>query len=141
MMVSPYWLFQSPDLFKESVPAQFPPALVPVLRKLLLDRQLRGDARMVLSRLPERVKAAHPVPARQDVLERVVEGVSHVERPGHVGGRDHDAEALCPVPRIGAGPESAGRFPLLVDSRLGRRCVEGFLQGHGPPPSMVRWAF
>ena len=47
-----------------------------LLRELLLDDVLRRDAGVVVARLPERVEAAHPVPADEDVLERAVERVA-----------------------------------------------------------------
>jgi hypothetical protein len=51
-----------------------------------LHDHLRGDARMVGARLPERVEAAHPVPADQHVLQRVVEGVAHMQDAVTLGG-------------------------------------------------------
>jgi hypothetical protein len=61
---------------------------------------------MVEAGLPERVEAAHPVPAGQDVLQRVVEGMAHVQRAGDVRRRDHDAEGLG-TGRVGTRPEGA----------------------------------
>ena len=53
---------------------------------------------------PERVVALHPSPADQDVLERVVQGVAQVKRPGDVRRGDDD--------RI--GPLAAGRIGMEV---------------------------
>jgi hypothetical protein len=76
------------------------------LAKLAFDDHLRGDARMVGARLPERVEAAHPVPAGQHVLQRVVEGMAHMQDAGHVGRRDHDRERLGPGSGVRARPKA-----------------------------------
>ena len=101
-----------PDLFKEFLAAHLAAAFIAFRRQHLLDLQLRRDARMVLPRLPQRVEAAHPVPAHEDVLQRVVEGVPHMQRAGHVGRRDHDGEGLGPR---GIRPRRKG--PCLVPFR------------------------
>ncbi len=45
---------------------------------------------MVRSRLPQRVPPLHALVADEDVLQRVVERVAHVEAAGDVGRRDDD---------------------------------------------------
>ena len=57
-----------------------------------LDHDLRRDARVVAAGLEQRLVAAHALVADERVDDRVVEGVSKVERPGDVGRRDHDRE-------------------------------------------------
>ena len=91
---------------------------------LAFGHHLRGDACVVRAGLPERVKAAHPVPAHQDILKRVVEGMAHVQAAGHIGRRDHDAERLVPA-GIGASGKSVRFFPFRGDPRLGLGGVKG----------------
>ena len=55
-------------------------------RELLLDHVLGRDPRMVVARLPERVEPAQPVPADQQILDRPVQRVAHMQRAGYVGG-------------------------------------------------------
>ncbi len=88
--------------------------------ELLLDHVLRRDPGVVVAGLPERVEAAHAVPADEHVLERAVERVAHVERARHVGRRDADHERLVPA-RAGARPVVAlllpGALPALLEVR------------------------
>jgi hypothetical protein len=73
---------------------------------------------------------AHPVPAHEDILQRVVEGVAHMQAAGHVGRRDHDREGLGARLRIGPGGKGPGLFPRLVKPRLGRFRVECLVHRH-----------
>ena len=61
-------------------------ASLALARQLAFDDQLRGDARVVDARLPERVVTLHPLVPDEHVLNRVAERVPHVQRPGDVGG-------------------------------------------------------
>src|SRR5581483_8772827 len=87
--------------------------------ELLLDHVLRGDARVVVAGLPERVEASHPVPADERVLDRAVERVAHVQLAGDVRRRHADDERLL-APRAGAGLVEAlvlpGALPALLDA-------------------------
>ena len=47
--------------------------------QLPLDHHLRGDAGVVGARLPQHVAPAHALEARQDVLQRVVERMAHMQ--------------------------------------------------------------
>ena len=58
--------------------------------ELLLDHVLGRDPRVVVARLPERVEAAHPVPADEHVLDRAVQGVAHVQLARDVRRRARD---------------------------------------------------
>jgi hypothetical protein len=55
-------------------------AVQALLLQLALDDDLRGDARMVGARHPQRVEAAHAVVARQRVHDGLVERMAHVQR-------------------------------------------------------------
>ena len=85
--------------------------------QLLLDHVLGRDAGVVVAGLPERVEAAHAVPADQAVLHRAVERVAHVELAGDVRRRHADHERLV-APRAGAGPVEALGLPELLPARL-----------------------
>ena len=86
---------------------------------------------MVLPRLPQRVEPAHAVPAHQDILQRVVEGVAHVKAAGDVGRRDHDREgAILGIGDVLAGLEGTGLFPGGVNPGLGLGRVKGLFHGH-----------
>ena len=65
-------------------------AALALLLECLLDDVLRRDPRVVRPRQPQRVEAAHPAPAHEDVLDRLVERVAHVQDARHVRRRNHD---------------------------------------------------
>ena len=69
--------------------------------ELALNDHLRGDARMIGTRLPEDVAALHATPTDQQVLHRAVERVAHVQRTRHVGRRQLDAVRLARGIRVG----------------------------------------
>ena len=79
-----------PDALHERLTAELVPR-EPLLPELPLHHVLRGDAGMIRTGHPEGVVPAHPMPADQDILQRVVQGVPHMERARHVGRRDDDA--------------------------------------------------
>ena len=81
-------------------------------RELALDHHLRGDAGVIRARLPQRRVAAHAVPAREGVHERVLERVAHVQRAGDIRRRQHDAVGGA----IALRRESARGFPTFVDA-------------------------
>ena len=122
-----------PDLAQEGLAAHLAARRLPLLGEHALDHHLRGDPGMVLPRLPQRVEAAHAVPADQDVLQRAVEGVPHVQAAGDVGRRHHDAEGVG-ARRVRAGREGAGLLPCGVDPPLGPGRVECLFHRHGSVP-------
>ena len=74
----------------------------PFFRELPFNDVLRRYSRVVHAGQPERVIPAHPLVSRGNVLERVVQGVTHVQHTRHVG-RWYDytewrffGNALCP---------------------------------------------
>src|SRR5690606_3307358 len=85
---------------------------------------------MVHARLPEHVLAAHALEADENILQRVVEGVPHMERAGHIWRRNDDAEAGRPVDPAGSGAKGIGLFPGGADALLDAAGVVGFLE-HG----------
>jgi hypothetical protein len=78
---------------------------------LPLDHHLGGDAGMVGSNLPEHVLAAHALEPAQDVLQRVVQRMTHMQGSGHIRRRNDDRIRL----RVGAvrpsGPKGQRLFP------------------------------
>ncbi len=113
-----------PDLGHEGLAAHLAASGRALAGQFALDHHLGGDAGVVEAGLPEHVEALHALPAGEDVHERVVEGVAHVQRAGDVGRRQQDAEGLGAGPRVGAGAEGVGRIPVVGDARLGGRGVE-----------------
>ena len=102
-----------PDAFDEFVAAEIE-AVFALRRELALHHHLRGDAGVIGARLPQRVKAAHAMPARERIHERVLEGVAHVQRAGDVRRRQHDAIGRA----FTGGRECSGSFPTFVDPAL-----------------------
>jgi hypothetical protein len=82
--------------------------------------RLGGDAGVIGAGLPQHVTPAHALEAAENVLQRVVERVAHMQRARHVGRRDDDAIRF----RLGAlrpaGPERAGLLPGLVNAAFDR---------------------
>ncbi len=58
---------------------------------------LRGNGGVVSTRHPQGVLALHAGAAHQDVLNRVVQHVTHVQHTGHVGRRNHDGVGFASV--------------------------------------------
>ena len=96
--------------------------------QLLLHDVLRRDPRVVVARLPERVEAAHPVPAHEHVLDRPVEGVPHVELARHVRRRDADDERVVAARAGARGVQPLGLPRLLPAPLDGGRVVHRFHQ-------------
>ncbi len=82
-----------PALFEKSVTSQI--CLVnPLLLQFVNDLNLRGDRRMVRSRLPERFISLHPLIADQNVLHGIVQSMSHVQLACDIGRGHHDGKGL-----------------------------------------------
>ncbi len=124
-----------PHALDELLAAQVEPGLL-LLLQLLLHHVLRRDPGVVRARDPARVPSLHAAPARDHVLEGVVERVAHVEHARHVGRRDYDAEGRPRVRRLGV--EDPAAFPLGVPAALHLLGVEALVHllrlcrlGHG----------
>ena len=93
-------------------------ARLPLCGELLLDHVLGRDAGVVVPGLEERVEAAHPVPADQDVLDRAVERMPEMELAGHVRRREADRVGGARI--VGLGVVEAlvlpGPLPTLLDA-------------------------
>ena len=84
--------------------------------ELSLHDVLRRDPRVIHAGEPERAEPLHPLAPDDRVLDRVIERVPDVQRPGDVRRREHDAEGV-PVAR---GREETSFFPLAVEAVLHR---------------------
>ena len=80
-------------------------ARLALARELPLDDDLRRDARVIDARLPQRVVAAHAVPADEHVFDGRHERMPHVQRARDVGRRHRDAVDRALVVGIGARVE------------------------------------
>jgi hypothetical protein len=117
-----------PDAAHELVAAERAAVRLLALHQLALDHHLGGDAGMVGARLPQHVAAAHALEADEDVLQRIVERVTHMQRAGHVRRRDDDGEG----PRAGAVRTAGGKrlrlFPQAVDRALDGGWLVGLVE-------------
>ena len=112
------FLLPGPNLLNEPLAPNRLPVRLLALHHLALDHHLRGDAGVIGARLPEHILAAHTLEAAKHVLQRVIEGVPHVQRARHVGRRDDDAKGLSVLALGTAAFEGVRSFPLGMDARL-----------------------
>ena len=82
-----------PDALEELLAAELV-AIRSLFAQSPLDLRLRRDARMVAARNPDRVVALHAMIADQDVLQRVVERMAHVQLARDIRRRDDHAVRL-----------------------------------------------
>src|SRR5262249_9003339 len=106
--------------------------------ELLLHHVLGGDPAVVGPRDPAGLLAVQAPPAHEDVLEGVVEGVAHVERPGDVGGRDDHGEGAAAGPRLRA--EELGLLPDAQARLLDGLGVVGLVEHPRHAPLGLRMA-
>ena len=109
----------------------FAPKVVPGFAfglQLLLDDDLRGDARVIRAHLPQRVVAAHPVVADHQVHQRLLERVAHVQRAGDVGRRQLNAERRRV--RLHRRLEIPARLPQRVPLGLNGMRIEALGEFH-----------
>ena len=105
------------------------------LRELALDHHLGGDTRMIGAGLPQHVPAAHAPEAGQDVLQRVVERVPHVQGAGDVGRRDDDRIGRRFAALRTPGGERVGRLPGRIDAALDVGRLVGLFHRHRDSPA------
>ena len=117
----------APRPLEERVAAELLPR-GPLRDELLLDDVLRRDPGVVVAGLPQRVEPAHPVPADEDVLQRAVQRVPHVQLSGHVRRRHADHVALVAARARAGGVEPLG-LPRLLPAPLDRGRVVHRLHG------------
>ena len=86
-------LLPVPDALEEFLTAELI-AVRALLAQRALDLRLRRDAGVIAARDPDRVVALHAVVADQDVLQRVVERMAHVQLARDIRRRDDHAVRL-----------------------------------------------
>ena len=91
--------------------------MIAFFSQLALNHHLRRDAGMVRSRLPQHILAAHPLKPDQQILQRVVQRVAHMQHAGDVWRRNDDGIGLRRG--IAGWLEASGLFPCLVQARFG----------------------
>ena len=109
-------LLPAPDALEELVAPEVVAGLALLLAQHLLDLDLGRDARVVDAGQPQRGIALHPLVAGQDVLQRRVEGVAHVELARDVGGRHDDGERL--LVGVDLPLEVSALHPQVIDLAL-----------------------
>ena len=92
--------FPLPNCLNEFFPPELGAARA-LLRQLPLDDVLSRDTGMVGARNPEHAEAIHAFVAAENVLQRIVERVAHVQRTGNVGRWNHDREVSTDAFRRG----------------------------------------
>jgi len=132
---APIFLAPVPDALQKGFPAQFVPRLL-VCRKLPFDHILSGDAGMVGAGYPEHFKAGQPLVAADDVLQRIIEGMPHMQLSRHIGRRNHNTEGWLRA--INAGMKPSLLLPAGIP--VGFNFMKGIGLGqlaviHGNAPS------
>ena len=82
--------------------------------QLLLNLDLGGDTGVIRAGKPQGLVALHALEAGQDVLQRTVQRVAHVQLAGDVGGRHDDGKRL--LVRVRLRLEAVAVHPKLVDA-------------------------
>ena len=96
----------------ELLAAEVVACLAFLLTEFLFDAGLRGDAGVVGAREPEGGLTFLTGAADHDVLQRVIEQVSHVQDAGDVGRRDHHRERFAGM--VDLALEATGGHPAVV---------------------------
>jgi len=74
-------------MFQEFFAAHIFAGFVAFGGKFAFNHHLRGDARMVCARLPEHSFPAHTVIADKDILNGVINRMTHMQAARHIGRR------------------------------------------------------
>ena len=109
-------LFPRPDALEEFLAAEIVAGQSLFLAQHLLDLDLRGDAGMIRAGHPQGGIALHALIAREDVLQRRVKRVPHVQLPGDVRGRHDDGKRL--FVRVGFAGKVAATHPHVINLLL-----------------------
>ena len=118
-------LLPLPHAGHEILAAQVMTAL-PLALQLALHHDLRGNARVIGARNPDRVEAPHAVVAREAIHDGLVEGMPHVQRARHIGRRQLDGKVLAPGRCFGAGRARAAKACAAQPHRFPLRPPAGF---------------
>jgi hypothetical protein len=100
-----------------------------LFRELALDYHLRGDAGVVGAGQPERIVAAHAMPADSDIDFGVLQHVADMQRTGDVGRRNNERKDARQ--RLFGGVEDAGVNPPLRPVRFEPLGLVNLIDLHG----------
>ena len=103
-----------PDTLQELLASQIVAGQSFGFTQLLLHLDLGGDAGVVAAGEPQGFVALHTLEAGQNVLQRAVQRVTHVQLTGDVGGRHDDGEGLFVGVRLRL--EAVAVHPQLVNA-------------------------
>ena len=109
-----------PNLVQKSLAAHLAARRRFGLGQFTLDHHLRRNAGVIGANLPQHIMPAHPVPADQNILQRVVKGMPHMQGSGDIWWWDHDRK------RLGSRPRIRPRAPHLLINPLRRNPGFGF---------------
>ena len=109
-------LLPCPHALEELLTAQIVASETLGVTQFLFHLDLGGDTCVVAAGQPQSLKALHALIADQNVLQRAVHGVTHVELTRHVGRGHDDAEGF--FVGIGLGAEAVVIHPHLIDAAL-----------------------
>ena len=105
------FLFPLPGPLQETFASQF--FLINALFfELICHLYFRGDGRMVRSRNPQGIVSFHPLIADQDVLQRIIKGMPHVELSCDIR-RRHNRRKRLPAP-VNLGMEIFILTPFFI---------------------------
>ncbi len=82
-----------PDFFSKFFPTKVQPVLA-LQFQLPFHHHLRGDTGMVSTTLPKRIVTQHTMIANEYIHQGLLECMSHVQVPGDIRRRQHDAVGL-----------------------------------------------
>src|SRR3989344_8070117 len=108
-----------PDAFQKFLAPQIMPSFSFFLY-LLLDNILRGDSGMVSPGDPKRFISLHSFFAYQNILDRCVERVAHMQRPRHVRRGDGNSEGFLAFAWKFIRIKKPGIFPFFINLGLYR---------------------
>ena len=109
-------IFPVPNSLKELLSSEIVAREIFVNAQVFLHLDLRCDTCVVRSGHPEGGKALHSLITAENVLERFVQSVSHMELTGYVGRGDNDGEGRLLLIRVGL--EIALVAPIFIDAIL-----------------------
>ena len=126
-------LFPRPDTLQKCITAEIIAGQALFLAQHLLDLDLRGNAGMVRAGHPQGGIALHTLIACEDVLQRRIERVAHVQLTRNIRGRHDNGKRL--FVRIGFAGKIAATHPHVINLLLDLFGVVDFRKlFHGSPP-------
>ena len=126
-------LFPRPDALQKCITAEIVAGQALFLAQHLLDLDLRGNAGVIRAGHPQGGIALHTLIACEDVLQRRIERVAHVQLTRNIRGRHDDGKRL--FVRIGFAGKIAAAHPHVINLLLDLFGVVDLRKlFHGSPP-------